>query len=72
MGRTFTNAHRNDLALEVALQDAPRALVDDEGCLAREPRVAVRLRDDPRWSVRYTLVRTGHIMLPLVQNEDRG
>ena len=41
--RTFSAGHRNDVALEVTLEDAPGALVDHERRLAHEPRVEVRL-----------------------------
>ena len=48
---TFLACHGYDVALEVALQDAPRALVDHEWCLVRHPRVHVRLGNDPRRGV---------------------
>lgn len=47
--------HGNDLALDVAVHDVPRALVDDERRLARLAGVHVRLRDDPRRGVGDTL-----------------
>ena len=50
--RTFGARHGEDVALEVALEDAPRALVDHEGRLAREARVQVSLGDYPRGRVR--------------------
>ena len=71
-GRTLRTRHGDDLTLEVALEDAPRALVDDEGCLAREPRVAVRLRDDPCRGVRDALVYADSVRLTLAQDKDKG
>ena len=47
--------HGDDVALEVALEDAPAALVDRERGLARQARVRVRLGDDPRRRVRDAL-----------------
>ena len=56
--RTFGERHGEDVTLEVALEDAPRALVDDERSLARKPCVEVRLRHDPRRGVRDALNNT--------------
>ena len=53
--RTFGESHGEDVALEVALEDAPCALVDHEWRFAREPRVQIRLRHDPRRGVRDAL-----------------
>ena len=50
-------AHRDDLALDVAVECAPRALVDHEGRLARHARVRVRLCDNPRGRVGDSLGR---------------
>ena len=47
--------HRDDVALEVANEDIPSALVDDEGRLAVVPRVPVGARDDPCRRVGNTL-----------------
>ena len=55
---TFRAGHGEDVALEITLQDTPRALVDHEGCLAHESRVQVCLGHDPRWGVGDALHRT--------------
>ena len=44
---TFVERHRDDLALKIAAEDAPCALVDDKRRLASHPSVRVRLGDDP-------------------------
>ena len=56
VARTFRARHGNDLALEVALKDAPSTLVDHERCLALASGILVGLRDDPRWCIGDALV----------------
>lgn len=46
-GHALRADHGDDLALEVALENAPGPLVDDERRLAGEPGVGVSLGDDP-------------------------
>lgn len=46
-GHALRADHGDDLALEVALENAPGALVDDKRRLAGEPGVCVSLGDDP-------------------------
>ena len=52
---TFLSSHGYDVALKVALEDAPRALIDHERRLVRHPRIHIGFGDDPRRSVRYSL-----------------
>ena len=54
---TFRSRHWDDVSLEVPLHDIPRPLVDDERRLAGQPRVHVRLRDNPGRRVRDPLNR---------------
>ena len=65
--RTLFESHGKDVALEIALHDAPRALVDDERRLACEPSVCVRLRDDPRGRVRHAEVENLALHYEVVQ-----
>lgn len=46
-GHALRADHGDDLAFEVALENAPSPLVDDERRLAGEPGVCVSLGDDP-------------------------
>lgn len=52
---TFGTRHGDDIALEVALENAPCALIYYERRLPREPRVLVSSGHDPRWCVRDAL-----------------
>ena len=55
MQRTLADAHGQDLALEIAVDDAPLALVNHERGLVREAGVRVGLCDDPCGGVRDAL-----------------
>lgn len=54
---TLLSCHRDDFAFKVALHDAPRTLVDNEGSLAGQTSIGVGLGDDPGGSIGDTLQR---------------
>lgn len=49
--RTFVDDHRQNVALNIAHENVPLALVDRKRRLARHASVVVRLRHDPRRGV---------------------
>ena len=51
-GRTLRTRHGDDLTLEVALEDAPRALINRKGGLTSKACVLVCLNNDPSGRVR--------------------
>ena len=48
-------AHREDVALDVALKNGIGCLIDYERCLSMVPRVLVGLHNEPRRGIGYTL-----------------
>ena len=61
----FVATHRENVALDVTLDNGVRGLVDYERCLVVVPRVFVRLYDEPCRGVRHALYKT-----PLPFNDD--